>query len=205
MDIIQLQNIIASFEVHGYFILLVLMIFEGPITTALASFAASLGFFNIWIIFLLSVFGNIIPDTLFFLVGRFSRGKRIESFVKYFGLTENRIKKIEEGLHKHPGKVLVFAKLVPPLPVPTILLAGFTKLPIRTFLKIIIPFNLISAIISTILGYYFGLLSIKFLNYFQIGQYAFLLVFILVILIYFLYNKFSKKVVKKISSEKSFG
>jgi len=109
------------------------MLIEGPIATYVAAFAASAGLLNIYIIFILAVFGNLIPDCFFFFVGRHSRVKAVESFLESFWINKSRIKKIEKGLHKHIKKSIVVLKLTPGLGIPGILLAGFTKVPFRKF------------------------------------------------------------------------
>ena len=177
----------------NYLIIFLLMIFEGPIATAAAAFASSMGILNIYIIIILSLLGNLIPDTILFFIGRYSREKTLEKFIKYFGLTENRIKKFEAGFHKHFGKTMTFMKLVPPFPVPGLLFAGFSKVSIKKFFMVDITFNFISTLIAVFLGFYIGLASSKLFDYFDMGKYFLILIIPIALLIYLIYHKIFKE------------
>jgi len=65
-----ISTMLAHIPDQGYIIMLIAMTFEGPIVTTLAAFGASLGLFSIFIVFLLSVLGDIIADSFLFYVGR---------------------------------------------------------------------------------------------------------------------------------------
>lgn len=45
------------------------MVVEGPIVTSIAAFAASLGYLDIYMILIISLLGNLIPDILLFFIG----------------------------------------------------------------------------------------------------------------------------------------
>ena len=45
-----------------YIAMFAIMIIEGPIITAVASFATTMGYFNLGIIFILAIFGDLIGD-----------------------------------------------------------------------------------------------------------------------------------------------
>lgn len=98
----------------SYFILFILMFIEGPIVAYVAAFSASLGYFNVWAVFLLFIFGNQIPDILFFELGRRLRKKSVEKFAGYFGIEKKRITWMEKNMNKHFKKTTVITKLVPP-------------------------------------------------------------------------------------------
>ena len=51
--------ILGYIKTIGYPLMLLIMIVEGPIATLLAAFAASLGFFNIYLVFILSMLGTL--------------------------------------------------------------------------------------------------------------------------------------------------
>ncbi|VVB79872.1 SNARE associated Golgi protein [uncultured archaeon] len=185
---------LGNLQVHGYLFIFLLMLIEGPIITAAAAFAASLGFFNVWVILLLSIFGNLIPDTLFFFLGRSGRTKPIEYFVRKFGLSKKKIKELEKGLREHAGKTITFVKLVPPLPIPGLILTGFAKVPFKKFLYIDVIVNVIYSVFFVIAGFYLGFAASQIFSYFKIGQYAILLLIPLAILVYLVYKKLSLRI-----------
>jgi len=188
-----LFGLIDIIQMNSYLFIFLIMIFEGPIVTAVASYAASIGFFNIWIIFLISLFGNFIPDLFFYFIGRFSRTKRTENIVKRFGLNECQILKLEENLKKHFGKTLCVVKLSPMLPIPGIILAGFSRVPFKKFLLIDLLLNLLFSVIFTLFGYYFGFMINTIFNYFRIGQFSIFGIILVVLIVYLVYRKIKSK------------
>ena len=170
------------------------MLIEGPIITSIAAFAASIGYFNVYIILLLSSLGNIIPDCILFFIGRFGRKKPVEKFVEKFRVNSSILKKIEYNMHKYTGKTLVFVKFSPFLPVPGIILAGFMKTPIKRFLILDITINVITAAIFTIIGFYFGLAVKNIFDYLKIGEYVILLIVPLIFTMYYISRKLLRKI-----------
>lgn len=190
-------DLLAFIQSQGYFIIFILMFFEGPIVTYAAAFAASLGVFNIWIIFILALFGNIVPDTVLYSFGRFSRGSRVERWVETFGLTNKRMAKIEGGFMKNTYKTLLIIKLTPLLPAPGLILSGFMKVSFRKFLLIDIIFNVAAALIFTALGFYSGVSLGSITRYLKMGWFLVPLFVILIIIVYFILKKINKAIAKK--------
>jgi len=186
----DMQSVLFLIQPQSYLLIFILMIFEGPIVTAAASFAASLGLLSIYVIFFLSFLGNQVPDILLYLVGRYSRGPRIERWLSKLGISKSKIKKLDLSYKKHAGKTLIFIKLIPPFPVPGLILAGFTRLPIKKFLFISLIFNLVSTIIATLIGYYLGMAANSIFKYLNIGEYALISIIPLIIILYLLFRRF---------------
>jgi membrane protein DedA with SNARE-associated domain len=193
------ESAVLFAQSHGYLLIFLAMIIEGPIITLAAAFASSLGIFNVWLIFLLSILGNLLPDILFFSIGRFGREKSLEKYFKYFGLNQQRIKKLENGFKEHAGKTLVFAKLIPPLPIPGIILAGFAKMPTRKFIFISTAFNIISSTICVLVGYYSGWALDNLLKYLHMSEYLIIFLIVIVAGTYTLYKMFSPKIQKRVN------
>ena len=191
------ENALYLIQTQGYFVMFLLMVIEGPIITYLAAFASSLGIFNIYLVFLLAVLGNSIPDTILFFIGKKSRVQKIERIIEYFGLTKSRIKNIEKSLKEHRKKSIVLIKLIPGLAVPGILLAGFMKVPFKKFFMISFLFDIIAAIIFTFAGFYSGVAIGNFLKYFKLEKYILWALILAGIIIYFLLKWVYKKIGKR--------
>lgn len=185
LDILSSQGLFLA-----YVVLFLLKCFEGPVVSYFAAFAASLGYFNIWIIFILSVLGGVIPDTLLFLLGSSLRGKKVERFVSYFGLSEKRIKWLEENIHKHSIKTIFVVKHVPPLPVPGILLFGFMKMDFLKFFIVSTILNVFGSILFVVLGYYSGIFTANILEYLKLGNFLVPVLVLFIIAVYFLSKYF---------------
>jgi len=186
-------GILAFLQTTGYFILFIVMVFEGPIITYAAAFAASLGVFNIFYIFILSFLGNIVGDFIFFFIGRVGKRYVIDKYVSHW-LKEKRIERIRGYLKNNPGKTIVAIKLTPPLPAPGLILAGASEISFKTFF---IYSSIVSASYSlflTILGFYSGVAFNTIANNFGYIEIIIAGVIILTILIFILTRYLSKKI-----------
>jgi membrane-associated protein len=188
----QFSGIFNILQMNSYIFLFALMVIEGPIITTISAYAASLGIFNVWVILLLSIFGNLIPDIFFYLLGRFGRTTKVESIIKRY-FSHKKLEIIEKNLCQHCGKTLCFIKLCPMIPIPGLILSGFTKIPFKKFLFYDILFNVIFSVIFVLFGYYFGSLINSIFKYFRIGQYSIVGVVLLVLIVYIILKKFKVK------------
>ena len=157
MDIGSFSNALLIIQGGGYLFLLVAMFLEGPIITTAASFLASQGFFNVYVIFLLSFLGNFLPDILFYWIGRVGRLGFIEKYGGYFGIKKASVKKFSGYFDKNYKKAIVVSKLMPFTGVLGVFSAGMSKIDFKKFLFVDFLFNLVSAAIFTFMGFYFGL------------------------------------------------
>jgi len=193
IDVSNHASILTFLQSQGYLIVFLAMFIEGPVITLAAAFAASMDYFNVYIIFLLSFLSRFILDSIFFLIGRLGRRKSTENYIHKLGLNESQIQKIESGFQKHFGKSLIMIKITPFISIPGIILAGFMKNKIKKFVFFDILINLITSAIFTLLGFYFGVAMNPLVKYFKLGGYAFLVLIPLIIILYFVINRFRKK------------
>lgn len=198
--IAPVQSIPLFIQGHGYIVLFILMLIEGPIVTLAASYAASFGVLNIFYIFVLSILGNLIPDMIYFGIGRYSRKDVIERFVHKTIISRSQLRKLEYNLKKHMIKSVVLLKITPFIPIPGIILSGFLRLPIKKFFLISLICNILTALIFVPLGFYLGLATINILKYIDLGGYL-VLVGIFLTLIYLLYRKYWEAIRNKIRKQ----
>ena len=141
---------------HGYPLMFLVMLVEGPVVTAAAAFAAALGYFNIFMVFVLSLLGDAVSDVTYYFIGYWGRVMLVRKYGPRFGLTEDRIKKIEAFFHRHPNKTLIALKLTPVVPTPGLMIVGASRMPLRKFLTVCSVVILPKTVFFMILGYYFG-------------------------------------------------
>jgi len=181
-------DVLNFVQLHGYLIIFIIMIFEGPIIITAASFAASLGYFNVWIIFILGCLGDVVGDALVYYIGYYGRKRWINQYGHLFGIKRTSLGKLEKHFKKHLGKTLVAFKMTP-LAVPVLMLAGAGHVPIKKYAfwsaMIILP----KTIFFTSLGYFFGIFANSILKYYNNVGYYFLALIIGIIAIYWLGKK----------------
>lgn len=172
------------------------MVVEGPIITTAAAFAASLGFLNIWIIFFLSLAGDLVADFLHYTIGFATRLTLIERYGHYLGLRKSRINKMEKHLKNHLGKTLFLVKFTPPLTTIGLLFSGALRVPLRKFIFYSLIITLPRTIFFTALGYYFGFAAERILEFFNLGQYLIIFLAVFLVVFYFIFKKIYNQVVK---------
>jgi len=183
---------------HGYWFLFVAMLIEGPIVTAAAGFAAALGYFDPLFVFILSLLGDLVADILYYAIGYWGRLAFVERWGHKFGLTTERMKRMEQLLQTHAVKTLLALKLTPILPTPGLMLVGATKMDLRKFTIISLLITLPKSLAFMLIGYFFGQQYDKLSRYVTNGTYLIVAAIALIFLINYLWGKFSARVGSKI-------
>ncbi|MEI6850250.1 MAG: VTT domain-containing protein [archaeon] len=200
IDLTNPSILLPFIENHGYLILLVLMIIEGPIITYIAAFFSSLGYLNIWWVIVLSVLGNQIPDIIYYWFGRNMRIRTIKKLVMPLGITNEKIKWLEKNLRKHAAKAIVTIKILPIFPGAGLFISGYVKIPFRKFLYVSLVFNLIATLILIILGFYSGIAINEISKTLELTSLIIPALIILSIGIYLIIKRLTKKFSEKIKN-----
>jgi membrane protein DedA with SNARE-associated domain len=177
----------------GYSLMFLAMVVEGPIVTSAAAFAAALGYFNIFIIFLLSVAGDLVGDFIYYGIGYFGRVRYVEKYGHRIGLTERRMKRMEHLIKTHPKKTLAAIKLAPILPAPGLMMIGASRMPFGRYAWMTLLVALPKTILFMALGYYFGNAYDRFATVFQNGEYFLMIAIALTVIIFYAYQQLSAK------------
>ena len=142
---------------YKYWILFPLACFEGPVVALLAGFLVSLGYLNPFISYIILVFGDIIPDGLYYLTGRYGDPKKfIEKYGKHLGLKHSTFEAIEDLWHTHGKKTMLFTKFAYGLSTPFLISAGLVRLPVRRFFLYTISISMTQYIVLLVVGFYLG-------------------------------------------------
>jgi membrane protein DedA with SNARE-associated domain len=152
------QQIFQFLHHYGYAIMLPLMIIEGPVATLLSAIMASLGAFNVFIVFILSVIGDMVGDILLYAAGykygmRFVRGPG-----KYMGITEKLVTKMEKYFTHHGGKTIFAVKSTTGLCWATFVAAGIVKMDFKKFVKYSFYGGVVWSGFLVFMGYFYGYL-----------------------------------------------
>lgn len=151
------ENIPQLIILYRYWILFPLAFFEGPLVSILVGFLVSLGYFNFLAAYGILILGDIIPDTLYYLVGRFGKRRSLVArYGKKIGLTSERFAVIERLWEKHPGKTMFMSKLAYGLSTPFLVSAGLVGLPPKLFFTYALPVTFAQYALLLTLGFYFG-------------------------------------------------
>ena len=159
------QLIMQFLSEYGYWIILPLMIIEGPIVTLIAAFMASLGVFNIYIILALSILGDVFGDIIFYWLGRKGGMSFVRHVGKYIGITEELVVKMEKFFVSHGGKTIFAVKSTTGLCWATFIAAGIVRMPFKKFVGYSVLGGVIWSSFLVIMGYFFGYLYEQIVDY----------------------------------------
>jgi len=119
---------------------------------------ASLGAFNVFIVLVLSVLGDIVGDVILYGLGyKFGMGF-VRHAGKYMGITEKLVLKMEHYFKKHGGKTIFAVKSTTGLCWAAFVAAGIVKMDFKKFLKNSIYGGIIWSVFLVIMGYFYGYL-----------------------------------------------
>ena len=178
------------------------MCIEGPTITTAGAFGVALGYFNPFLIFFLSILGDVFPDSLYYWVGRFGRLSLAKKINKKFGISEKRIKNLEKHIEMHGGKAVAILKYTPVLATPGLMLVGAMKMNWWRFIETVLIVTTQRTIVLMLLGYFFGRTydAGKYINigkYLRYGALAPLILLVIFIVFMHFYRKyFQRKIVK---------
>lgn len=161
----HLTNLVNFLMTHGYLILFLITSIESYVVNVAAGVVSHLQHFNIYLVILISIFADLIPNVIYYYIG-----KRSANYLEKKDLFEKYKKKVAKSRLRHinlqklsdtnPVKALLIAKFFGP---PTLILIGSIGMDFRKYLK----YNLIITFIKTnllILLGYFSVNSYLYLN-----------------------------------------
>ena len=150
------QVIIQFLTDYGYWIILPLMIIEGPIVTILAAFMASMGIFGVFEVLVLSVIGDIAGDMMLYGVGRAWGMTFVRKVGKYMGITESLVLKMERFFERHGGKTVFSVKSTTGLCWATWVAAGIVKMKFWRFVWYSFLGGIVWSSFLVFMGFFFG-------------------------------------------------
>ena len=197
VDFTNFQQAASWVITHGYILVFLVMCFEGPIITAAAGFAAALGFFNPWIILILAILGDVVPDAIYYFIGYKGRLASIEKKMSSIGFTKDRADRLENLLRRHFIKTLVGMKFTPVIAPFGYMIIGYMKLSFWKFIYVCSAVTIPKAIVFLLVGYYFGQL-------YNINEYIHNIIILipsvvaLIFVLYFMYKIIANAISKKV-------
>jgi membrane protein DedA with SNARE-associated domain len=151
-----LDTIAHILQVHGLLVLFPIAVVEGPIITVIAGYLASLGYLNIFAVYLVVVLSDLIGDSLCYLLGRSGQNVMLERWGTRFGVTQQRLAALREYFQFHAGTTLLIGKLTHSAGLIIMLAAGASKMPFGTFIWFNLLGTLPKSLFFLLVGYTLG-------------------------------------------------
>jgi len=188
----------------GYPTMLFLMIIEGPIATVLAAFAASLGFFNAYLVFSLSMLGDVLGDMILYSIGFYGGMRSLEKSQKFLKIKTATLEKIEKLFSKHGKKIIFAIKSTTGLCWITFIAAGAFKMKFKDFFWSSVLGGIVWSGFLVVIGYFFGFAFKKINSWLSYAQYAAIIVFIAFLVFYAVVTWYKKRQSKNILRNGNF-
>lgn len=171
----------------------VLMFFEGPFATMIAAFLASQGLFNVGIVFVLSVLGDVLGDIGLYHIGYYGGPHIIEKAQKFLKVSDATIEKLKKKFHQNSGKLIFYVKSTTGLSYITFTLAGALRMKLLKFIKFSILGGLVWSSLLVFLGYFFGYAAAQISQYIKYASIAIFAAAIIVMIMIIFYKKYESK------------
>ncbi len=136
-----------------YFLLVFLVVLEGPSATLLGAAAASAGIMKPPFVFLAATIGNLTADSLWYSVGYLGK---VEWFahLQRFGIRQHLIERLKRSMIKHSIQILLIAKFTLSFMIPTLVTAGLLRIPWRRWFPVLILADTLWTGLLVSIGYY---------------------------------------------------
>ncbi|MFH0969738.1 MAG: DedA family protein [Patescibacteria group bacterium] len=191
------QQIFQFLSHYGYWIMLPLMIIEGPVITIIASMLAKLGAFNVFIVFILSVAGDMIGDIILYWLGYAFGMAFVRKVGKYMGITERLILRMEDYFKKHGGKTIFTVKATTGLCWATFTAAGIVKMDFKRFVKYSFLGGIVWSGFLVAMGYFYGYMWVELKQYIKWAGWVAIVLATISIATVQIYKKYqSKKIIE---------
>jgi len=185
---------------YGYGIVFPVSILEGPIVATLSGFLVSLGVFNFIFVTLVLVLGDLVGDTLYYLLGRSFRRKKVPRWLRFVGIRDDNVQRFEGYFHKHDWKIILLGK-TQAVGAAILFSAGFAKLPYKKYMLYNLLGSAPKVLLFEAIGYYFGRAYSEFDSYLNtIGILSFLFAGFM-LLAYFLFKRYLKSHYAELKNE----
>ena len=165
------QELIHILSFWGYPTMLFLMIVEGPIVTIAAAFLASMGYFSVFIVFGLSVLGDVLGDIILYFIGYFGGSRILLKAEKFLKIKESVMGKLREKFRTSGAKIIFYVKATTGLCYITFILAGTSRMKFSKFVKYSLLGGLVWSSFLVVAGYFFGYAADKIGDYIKYAGY----------------------------------
>jgi membrane protein DedA with SNARE-associated domain len=150
-----LQKIIALLITYKYAIIFPIAVIEGPTVSIIAGSLAQAGYLNVFLVYALIVFGDMVGDTIYYAIGRFGGLYFIRRWNHVFKIDTKKLIHIEKTFTDHGAKLLFIGK-TQGLGSVVLMSAGLAKYPYGPFMWYNTLATLLKSFILLYIGYAFA-------------------------------------------------
>jgi membrane-associated protein len=147
-----LQSALAD---HGVWVLFVLAVLEGPLVVLGATALAQLGTLEVRWVWGIAVMADLVGDILLYGAGRFAPGLLPQRHRPHMAQAHIAQERAAALFRQSGGRVLLLAKLTHFAGLPTLVMAGFARMPVLPFLWWSLVGTVLKVSVIVLTGWYF--------------------------------------------------
>ena len=185
-----MASILLLLAKYKYLILFPIAVLEGPFAAIIAGFLSSSGIFNIFLVYLFIVTGDMVGDSFYYFLGRLS-GSSIVKHGHHIGITTDKLENAKDYFNNYHHRALVISKLAYGVGVSGLIAAGILKISYKRFIKTCLYIAVIQSAFLISIGFIFGHAYLQqYLNIYA----KIILVITLILIGYFAFSKIKSKI-----------
>lgn len=147
---ILITKILLFLYSYKYIILFIFGVMDFKVASIFAGFMLSAKNFSLPLIYLVLILGNIIPDAIFYFIGRFGGEMKIVKKNK------DKFSSLQKLWELHPNTALILCKFASFFSIPLVISAGLVKLPYKKMISKSVLIDSILIAIFVLAGYFSG-------------------------------------------------
>ncbi|MFA5744797.1 MAG: VTT domain-containing protein [Candidatus Paceibacterota bacterium] len=153
-----LSALLALLEQSKYFLIAIGSFFEGSAMMMTAGLLWHLNVVTFWPAYSALLIGDILSDTIWYIVGRFFARSFLTQWGHFINVTPQIIEKIEKRFYHYHTKILTVSKLTMGFgfAIPILITAGMLRVPFARYITITVLGGIVWIFLLMNIGYYFG-------------------------------------------------
>jgi len=198
----DINGVLALIFEYRYVAIFALAFIEGPVVSLILGFLVAGGSFELIPTVGALVLGDLVPDTLYYYVGRFGHSKKFtERYINKFDFLRNNFAVIENLWKNHPQKTMFLAKLAYGIATPLLISAGLVQMRLKRFLRLSLPVTFFQYGILFSVGYIFGDSYNRFIKYVMYGDLVIAVAVTLFVIGYIFFIRYTRMQLTKMEEE----
>lgn len=178
---------------YVYLILFPLAVIEGPIITVIAGFLCNNGLMNPIYAYLTVIAGDMVGDSFYYALGRWSQSAFFQKISRKLGITTNKLERVKKYISANPYKSISLSKVVLGVGIAGLFLAGQSKIPFGKYLIVCAITAAVQSAVYLVIGYFFGAFYHQISHYLNYFAGLAIVVTLIILLFLFIRSKLKAK------------
>lgn len=191
---LSLAQIAIDLIRYKYLVLLPLALAEGPVVAFAAGFLIRTGVLNLWLVYLILISSDLIPDSMFYSIGYYGyHSKFVQNYIGSFRFFHNHFDAVKKLWKNHAWKTILLGKIAYGMALPFLMSAGMVKMPFKKFIWYTFQVTLLQYTVYLALGYASGHFYTMISKYLYVPYYFMAAVVIIFVASYIIVSKYARR------------